>query len=252
MKANGKKTSAMIAPITLIILLSAIAFIQIAGSASAVTLDDPQNDVKGGPYVSGVQESINVTCGNLSTLPFIDIKSISWNEDTTDYNVTIEMWGAIDTAKILSDEVQVKIEFDVNGSTIELSQFFVTLGLSPMPPITWNGSLWWNNGSSAVNNCVKNASTSLTWIFGKSSISSIPGILPMAQWSIRAYTIYHVEGQMFAWDVYNYTTFETDWGIVCVTAGPGISSFPVPIILVAIAVPVVLVAMKTTRKAKHV
>jgi hypothetical protein len=212
---------------TILGIVSCVAIMVLAWSGlmargSATTVNDPQNDVGGGKIVADIgSEHYNVTCGNPPAAPSLDIKAITWFNNTVNYTIVIEFWNPIDIVKLTDGDIWGGIEFSVNGSAIEDNQL-VAAFTGAVATWTVYERITYGN----VANCAINASTTITWTFAKTFLDIIPGVQNINQWVVRAYVMYvSIETSDVAWDEYNYSTYPETHGITCVTGGPSIPGY---------------------------
>nr|MDO8110819.1 hypothetical protein [Candidatus Sigynarchaeota archaeon] len=233
-----------------ILSLVLLAFIPRQGTCQGVILDDPQNDVVGGVENSydSQNEIAYITCGNPPSAPSIDIKRLTWEDHEPDWVIRIEFWDAIDEGNLSSGAVFIEVQISTNGSAIEQYQI---AAFTDSSGANWNGSMFVEDGS--MFNCARNVSaTEIEWTFPKSLVSqNVVGELTFDNWISRCYAIYYdnITGVFhYAWDVMNFTTFTTYWGLVCGTPNTGINGFEMTALGFASVVAIIWVSKRITRK----
>nr|MDO8110954.1 hypothetical protein [Candidatus Sigynarchaeota archaeon] len=211
-------------------------------------MDDAQNDVQGGTIVADTgAEHYNVTCGNTTNAQYLDIKSITWTNDSVNYTITMAFWNPLDMARIISGNIWGGIDFSVNGSSIDAYQ----LGTGFTGDVfTWY--IYIHGAGVSVPNCAVNSSSAITWTFSKSTLTSnVLNVQDVGQWSTRAYIhCVLIEESFTAWDEINYPTYPETHGITCVSATPGVDGFVPVLVGLAIVVASLAVAGKMMAKPR--
>nr|MDO8087099.1 hypothetical protein [Candidatus Sigynarchaeum springense]MDO8116212.1 hypothetical protein [Candidatus Sigynarchaeota archaeon] len=180
-------------------------------------------------------ERYNVSCGSYSTAPFIDMTSITWVDDGTNYTITITFLAAIDLQKILDDDVWGGVQFSMNGSSVDNPQLVVNFEGAVGD---WTAIVTDPLHYQYMTGVGSHGTNTITWSIPKSTLSFLPGLLPVGEWTARAFVEYcSVANLVIAWDVYNYPDFPSIHGITCVTVTQGIAGFDAIIMgLVSLAI----------------
>nr|MDO8109261.1 hypothetical protein [Candidatus Sigynarchaeota archaeon] len=220
-------------------------------SCTAAIGTDSRDDVQGGTIVSEENESYNVTCGASSSASFIDIKSITWDNDSTYFYVQATLWNPTDFTEYNSGDADIVVNFTILGSDVVLYHIeCITLMDSG-----FNGTMYLSNETQSITGCglclVLTNSTTLTWKTLATFVSSnIPEALDTKDsWNMSAYSLFQTTNTM-AWDVVNFTGFESYYGIHCVP-GNFVTGYDLVLLLCVAALSTAFLVKKRAKSRRN-
>jgi hypothetical protein len=241
-----------------VLFLLVVSFCILSGTVvcNAASTNDPQNDIIGGKVIgtNPGHEGYTLLCETSPSVPFIDIKTITWDNDGDNYWIIVEFWNPIDFMKMAHGDIYGEFQFLANGTVFESDDVDAQIYAAfegHEDVMWWNGSINIRDVAS-YSDCVINTSTTIKWTWPKTP--DIPDVVDKSQWDVRGFVIYdyrineglQTEEHFIYWDVYNFNDFALYWGNVCTF--PEVPGFDVFIIGLCSVPAIFIIGRRIKRK----